>query len=370
MKSLENATGESLGHWTDIQQSWRPLNLDKSDLEIITNPALRIMLEFMKHRRSVKDYESCGGSTCPKCMGPHLKKVENAVFKNEPVTFILPAFPGKSPNPAKVLGDLPDMAEKLALKFLNDLCENIRSFYKPGAKIILCSDGRVFSDVVQITEENITAYQNELDLIIEEMNLSNLSTFNLDQLGDISNFDALREDLMNEYGQPLEELKAKVKKGGKKSKESGLADEESLELNRLYCGMTRFLVEDACLPGVSLSKTAIQKQCRARAYEVIRRSNAWSGLLAVYFPNAVRLSIHPQDCGSSKFGIQLLGTDSWMTPWHGVAVDTGKEFTLMKRWQVENLNAEIIKDSKGNPSYYKLKVNSEATIEPLKEMGV
>ena len=35
-------------------------------------------------------------------MRPHLSNVVAAILENRPITFVLPAFPGKSPNPSKV----------------------------------------------------------------------------------------------------------------------------------------------------------------------------------------------------------------------------------------------------------------------------
>src|SRR5262249_32211855 len=152
-----------------------------------------------------------------------------------------------------------------------------------------CSDGRVFSDAVGMREEDVTAYQRELSSMIQELGLDTISTFNLDHQYAGSSFDEMRTRLMARYGTPLETLKARVREGGKPN-----ADRESEDAHRLYCGITRFLVEDATRPGQTQSRTAIQKDCRTRAYAVIQRSNAWSSLLADWFPLAVRLSIHPQ----------------------------------------------------------------------------
>ena len=88
-----------------------------------------------------------------------------------------------------------------------------------------------------------------------------------------------------------------------------------------------FFFEDSLSPGQTKSRTALQKKSKARAYEVIRRSNAWSNFLEELFPEAIRLSIHPQNCGARKLGIQLLGTESWLTPWHCVAVETKDGFS-------------------------------------------
>jgi pyoverdine/dityrosine biosynthesis protein Dit1 len=259
---------------------------------------------------------------------------------------VLPAFPAKSPNPAKVLGTLPDMAERLSLEFLSGLCKQIKKMYAPGARVILCSDGRVFNDVVGIRDIDVTDYQRALSLLIKEMSLTSISTFNLDDLHSSLDFNQMRDQLMEQYGESLEVLKDAVRKGSKTP--CSIEDEE---VHRQYCGITRFLVEDAIRPEQSLSRNAIQKACRQRAYIVIQRSRAWSNLIAERFPHAVRLSIHPQTCGTSKLGIHLMEAESWMTPWHGVAMDAGGSFVLLKRAQAEDLGARLVY-REGQPSHY------------------
>lgn len=327
----------------------QPLRPHRVDFDGVTKQAIDLLNEVMKFRRMVGAEGECCESTCDSCRAPHLQKVVSAILVQKPIQFVLPAFPGKSPNPAKVLGPLPDLAERRALSFLNSLCRRLKKIYQPGAEVVLCSDGRVFSDVVGMKEEHVTAYQDAIDEMIKELHLEHISTFNLDELCGGHSFDQIRTDLMNRFGQPLESLREKVRRGGKGSHVA-----EDIEAQRMYCGITRFLFEDSLVPGHEKSRTALQKDAKARAYEVIRRSNAWSELIAEQFPKAVRLSIHPQVCGAKKLGIQLLGESSWMTPWHGVAVDNGNEIVLMKRWEAEKLNAQIVLDSKGRASHYEL----------------
>ncbi len=317
--------------------------------DIATKLAMDILGSIMQFLRTMSADISCASSPCPACIAPHMHKVVSAINQQKPITFVLPAFPGKSPNLEKVLGPLPDMAEKLALRFLNDLSHKIKELYEPGAQIILCSDGRVFSDIVGMQEEDVTNYQNELDKIIENSDFTNISKFNLDIFCKGKTFLQMRNDLMEQYGQSLDALQAKVRRGGKHSENL-----EDSEAHRMYCGITRFLFEDSLYPGQTKSRTAIQKDSKIRAYEVIRRSNAWSQLIAERFPNAVRLSIHPQTCGAEKLGIRFIGTESWMTPWHGVVVNTAQGFVLMKRWEAEKLSAQLVKDSEGLPSHYQL----------------
>lgn len=317
------------------------------------NPAInitqKILTEIMQFHRAHKGKQCTNRFHCPKCLASHLPKILAAVHQNQPIQFVLPAFPGKSPNPEKVLGPLPDFAEQLALSFLGTICTRIKAFYRPGIKITLCSDGRVFSDVVGIEESNVTAYQMELDKLIHTMSLSDISTFNLDDCYKQLDFTQMREQLMNNYAQSIDELKYKTLNGSKSS-----ATPEEIEANSLYRGITRFLVEDSMHAGQTKSRTAIQKESRLKAYEVIRRSNAWSNLIADRFPKAVRLSIHPQACGSKKLGIRLIANESWMTPWHGVAVQFKDGHVLLKRSEAEALGAQLIYASNGRLSHYQL----------------
>ncbi|BBM83728.1 L-tyrosine/L-tryptophan isonitrile synthase family protein [Candidatus Uabimicrobium amorphum] len=330
-------------------QSSPVVNFYSPSTDSVKEMAIRILAEVMKFRRTPKSHQPCGDEKCSHCSSYHLPKIIEAVEKNEPVTFVLPAFPGKSPNPRKVLGALPDHAERLSLAFLGNLCERIKEYYLPGIKIIICSDGRVFSDVVGMKESDVTAYQIELDNMIEEMSLNDISTFNLDDYYGGIDFVEMRDHLMDIYGKSVDSLKEKVKKGAKPG-----ATPEELEANRMYCGITRFLFEDAVHPGQTKSRAAVQREARAKSYEVIRRSNAWTELIAEYFPQAVRLSIHPQVCGSKKLGIRLIANESWMTPWHGVAVETDEGFVLMKRFQAEDLGAKLVYSSNGRPSHFTL----------------
>jgi pyoverdine/dityrosine biosynthesis protein Dit1 len=72
--------------------------------------------------------------------------VSGQVSRGEPIKMLLPGFPFKSPNSRdKVLSNLPDLGEELALKHLNGLCENIRAVYEHGAEIHITSDGLVYN---------------------------------------------------------------------------------------------------------------------------------------------------------------------------------------------------------------------------------
>jgi pyoverdine/dityrosine biosynthesis protein Dit1 len=100
------------------------------------------------------------------------------------------------------------------------------------------------------------------------------------------------------------------------------------------------------------SRNKIRESSKELAYKTIQRSNAWSRLVAEQFPGSLRLSIHPQPLHSSKIGIHMVGTkDNWLTPWHGVVVDTGKGLMLVKREEAERMNASLVM-RKQRPSHF------------------
>ena len=313
--------------------------------------AKAILKEVMHSRRGVGPNQCSPEAPCSACSGSHLAKIAAKVELGQPVTFVLPAFPGKSPNLGKVLGILPDMAERRALVYLQQLCERIGRIYEPGADIILASDGRVFSDVVGISDEAVSAYRDELRQMISELGLTRISTFNLEELHQDLGFEDMRGSMLETFGQPVEVFQSAVRRAAQDPD----ASQNDHELHRLYCGITRFLVEDASFPGQTLSRNAIQKECRQRAYKVIQRSQAWSGLVEHHFPEAVRLSIHPHGCGSEKLGIHFIETaagDNWMTPWHAVAVEIeAGRFMLMRRSAAEAMGAKLVMQD-GRPSHF------------------
>lgn len=87
----------------------------------VENLAHQIITQILKYRRVANACKACRIDSCLSCPIPHLQKVKSAIKKEQPITFVLPAFPGKSPNRQKVLGPLPEQAERITLMYLNEL---------------------------------------------------------------------------------------------------------------------------------------------------------------------------------------------------------------------------------------------------------
>src|SRR5690606_22148817 len=89
---------------------------------------------------------------------PLCTQIIEQVKRKQKLTFILPAFPAKSSNRNKTHGPLPDMGEVLALEHLQKMCLNIEKNYASGAEVIICSDGRVFNDLVFVSDRDLIQY--------------------------------------------------------------------------------------------------------------------------------------------------------------------------------------------------------------------
>ena len=272
---------------------------------------------------------------------PHLDNLINCVELEQPIKLVLPAFPVKSPNRRKTLSHLPDYGEFLAITRLVELCKEIQNIYSPGAKLVICSDGRVFADVIHVSDKHVTEYGNALRAFAMEHFSEYVEFYNLDNVYErVDDYAMLREELMIEYGESWIALRRRIKR--------------EREASSMYLGITKFMLED--FSGIAkfseFSRTALQKKAKLAAYRVIQRSNAWSRLLKKHFPEAVRLSIHPQYLVSEKIGISMLTkNDVWTTPWHSVVVKDKGEIRLLPREEAERQGCVLVYDN-GKPSHF------------------
>lgn len=297
-----------------------------------------LILDVLLRYRRTENQHDHGEDERHSCFRDQLAQIGQFVSEDLPLVFTLPAFPCKSPNPEKVLGHLPDMGERASLRFLQHLCGEIGKIYSPGARVLICSDGHVFGDLIHVPDAHISEYADDLREMIGSEGHSSIETFSLEHVYGDTSFDEKRKMLTEQFADPIELLRAEVR-----------ADDNT---RSLYKGITRFLVEDTNKAAEYPSKSALQRDCKARAYGVIQRSRAWSDLISKHHPQSVRLSIHPQPCRSPKLGIMLLKTaSSWVTPWHSAAVlQPDGSLTLMKRAEAEKAGTLVI--AGGRPSHY------------------
>lgn len=300
--------------------------------------AQQILALTFRFRRLADPDDPCGKQPCALCFAVQQERVLRYVERGEPVHFLLPAFPAKSRNPGKVIGALPDLGERISVEFLQSFCELVSHTYAPGARILICSDGHVFSDLLGIPDDDVTAYRDELQQVIDAVGGESIGLYSLDDAFGLDSYDDMREVLVTRYGIPLESLREEVR--------------TDLSARAMFNGMHRFMVEDHVPLNEGVSRSRISKECKELAYQMIQRSRAWGDLVGDIFPDSLRLSIHPQHSHAGKIGFHLIRTkDNWLTPWHGVIVDDGEKITLVKRSQAERDNAALVWRH-GRPSHY------------------
>jgi pyoverdine/dityrosine biosynthesis protein Dit1 len=176
--------------------------------------------------------------------------------------------------------------------------------------------------------------------MMERIGNGSLDFFCLEDLFDIVDHAAMRDKLLVHYADTLEAIKDRI---------------HTFDHHRaLFNGIQRFIFEDRLVLETDKSRNQIRNECKDLAYRVIQRSDSWGRLLSDCFPTALRLSIHPQSPHSEKIGI-LLGeaNDTWLTPWHGVALKQHDKFILTHRHDAEALGARVV-ERDGRPSYFEL----------------
>jgi pyoverdine/dityrosine biosynthesis protein Dit1/AcrR family transcriptional regulator len=307
-------------------------------------PNQKINIEILKiifnHRKISESDVACLENDCPKCFDLHDTDIDYFTSQQLPIHFILPAFPAKSPNTNKVLGTLPDLGEEIALKTLHNLCNEIKSIYEPGAHITICSDGRIFSTLVGVPDEEVSLYVNDIKKTIITQHLSNIDIVNLEDLMKGDSFDDLRKEILTTYAETIEELTTRL--------------QTNAEFKKLFNGIHRFIVEDRRFLFPEFSTTKIKQESKEIALQLIQHSNAWTRFLTYVYPKAIRLSIHPYPSHSDKIGIKITkAIDNWMTPWHGVIVLQEEGYVLMKKSEAEEKKATLVFQN-NKPHYYTL----------------
>src|SRR5262249_2322800 len=137
---------------------------------------------LFRHRRLAAGAGPCVDNPCGQCLALHLPKVKYFLRAGQPVHFLLPAFPAKSPSRRKTLGPLPHRAEEQALAYLGAVAGEVRGLYPPGARVTICSDGHVFGDLVGVPDEDVTAYGRAIAALLRQAGSRCLDTFGMADL--------------------------------------------------------------------------------------------------------------------------------------------------------------------------------------------
>jgi len=256
-----------------------------------------------------------------------VSKITVAVNQNKSICFVMPAFPGKSPNDNSCFSFLPGKEEEYAMSTINIFQENIRKIYSHGCKFNIVPDGHYFHSL------GITRSYKELDEYINELKHRYPSNVDFYSITDIFQTKSIKravslfekQFISNDYQINNDYLKNEV---------LFIRNEFSNILFRY-----------------PISKTQIQKKCKDIAKKSFLIKNGISKMIEHYFPENIRLSIHYQPPDSSKMGLKLIPQAvNRGTPWFGVLyISKHNEVIIGKRaW---NIKKTLIEDRE-NSSYF------------------
>ncbi|KDO19199.1 hypothetical protein SPRG_15642 [Saprolegnia parasitica CBS 223.65] len=272
--------------------------------------------------------------------------VRRAIDAKQPITFVIPAFPFKSPNTTeKTLGVLPDRGEELAMERLETLCQEIERLYPIGVQMVIFSDGRIFNDIIGVSTDAMDAYMAELEAMAVAAKHSHIK---FDRLEHYTTSEDPNQELLERYNCDKIDMKKLLK--------------DDAGVLATYRGFRRFLTKDLAHKWVGMSNSAIDKAAGAAAKLMIQRNMAFSTLVDDCYPDAVRLSIHAYDNAGPKYGVALIpqlessNGSIPTTPWHCVMVTDmhGREFSAKH----EDIDLELyeLQYKFGRPWCYMAKV--------------
>lgn len=265
-------------------------NLTNIDTEKIINILSSFILDF--------DIDACSvGMSCPKLKTMRFpqsveEKIDNAIKNNQQLVFSLPAFPFRSDK-----SYLPTYAEMLALNQLDRLMQEIRKIY-PRSSLFVITDGLLFNDLFNISDEQVIAYSNALKTIsrdFDHIQLIDISTIAKPQtIEQIRNrADALILDHIPPVSMVLrEKILAELK----------VYDHEVTESDDLI------------------------KQIAIKVHK--RNSYLRSMLINMLGDSKIDLSIHFQNDKSPKIGINLF-PGGQILPWKAIAIKKSDNFEFI-----------------------------------------
>lgn len=295
-----------------------------------TNAVLDVFQQFRMAPTPLDQYEQVGKALLA-------DKIESFVRAETPISFVMLGYPMKSANERdKVLGKLPDLAEEVSMQNFALFNTLVRQAYAPGVEINIVSDGYVFNDLLEISDDTVAQYQEMSQDMgkIAPMHWHNIQDF-YSSAGTLA---SMRAKLMDQFGISPEELERRI-----------LLDPD---VNFLYRGMVRFMGEELAVKSFP-SGNQLQKASKILTRGMMMRNEAYSNLVKEEFSQHIRLSMHPSVNNGAKYSFQLIpGSRAFRSPWHtALCVASGGEYITVHKKEAEAQGMHLV-NKNGRPYFY------------------
>lgn len=266
-----------------------------------------------------------------------MAKMAPFVLAGQPVEFVMLGYPMKSPNDRdKVIGFKPDLGEEVSLRNFEVFNQAVKAVYGPGVHISIVSDGYIFSDIMDVPDSTVRAYE---EICVDMARVAPITWYDMtDFYSKGVPMQDLREKVMQQFGITAEVLEQRI-----------LLD---ADVQSLYRGMIKFLSLDLAIKPFD-SNSQLHKRAKIVAREMMFRNEAYSKLIQENFKDAVRLSMHPSINNGQKFSFQLIPSPkAWTSPWHSaLLVNAEGILETIHRKDAVGAGYELVQKD-GRPYYF------------------
>lgn len=253
-----------------------------------------------------------------------IEKFSYFIDRNKSLQLTILGFPFKIPVPLKTDRTMPDMGEVLALKKLNELAEQIKSMYAPGAKITVVTEG-VFGSFNGMSAKEYNGYKAVLDFIIDKMNWNkNLTLLKLDSMESLdTNFKKRFEAKIKAFEKLYKQKDKAFIKKYEGARESLLRIVNTKGLN--VPNEVLMDVYNYSLPSKDLTNEVkrIRKNILNEVHTMLVKYHSYLSVrddldfIQRKIPHAITLSVSPKP---GRLGIIPINSHSVRLPYHGIVV--------------------------------------------------
>lgn len=242
-----------------------------------------------------------------------------------PIEFVLPSYPFKHKNPAKVSRRSPDMAEVLCLCQLYEICHALRLVYPPGVRFVIISDGLVYRGMFGVTEHETLSYRERVKEMIEQLGFGDAI-----EVVDMNDLVGSRRELFDVVAGRLRPVFEQWWRTHPEDlRRASLVSASAANINTSEAvthDLVQLATRDAVL-GTSdedvldnleavRGKTALRADQAAFEFALFLYVLKEIDLVGSCFPRAVRATVHPKP---GQWGLHLVNRHTRVFPWQGVA---------------------------------------------------
>ena len=88
--------------------------------------------------------------------------------------------------------------------YLAGVCRELRELHPAGVRLTICSDGHVFSDLVEVPDEDVTAYGEAIRRMADRLGITDtVETFSLREIYEDLSLPEMRAHLNRHYELPV-----------------------------------------------------------------------------------------------------------------------------------------------------------------------